>query len=116
MHPRGIGPKDPAPDYDDGDLCVRPGDYVAIAHGRVVVLPALQLALLAEFTRHPDQVRTREQLRDAVWGPVEGRLRVVDTAVARLRSALSEALPDRQYIHTHAKLGYRFSAENAPTS
>lgn len=109
---RGIGEEDPAPDYDDGRLKVAPRAYIAYADGSVIPLPVMQLALLAEFTRYPDRVRTRSELRTAVWGEDDPQaLRSVDTAVARLRAILSAAIPDRAYIHTHPKVGYRFSSE-----
>lgn len=112
MEQRGLGAADPAPDYDDGWLQVKPRDYIASADGVVLSLPLRQLALLAELTRSPGRVRTRGELYAAVWEGDEGDVtRVVDVTVAHLRARLSEVLPDRAYIHTHPRVGYRFHGE-----
>ena len=112
MHQAGLGPSDAAPGYDDGRLQVKPRDYLALADGSVLRLTPRQLALLAELAREPNRVRTRGDLLAAVWEsePSSGT-RVVDVAVAHLRARLAEALPDRAYIHTHPRIGYRFAAE-----
>jgi len=111
MHQRGLGRDDPAPDFDDGWLRVKPRDYIASARGVVLALPPRQLALLAELARWPGRVRTRDELYSAVWGEGSAATRVVDVAVAHLRAALGEVLPERRYIHTHPRMGYRFAGE-----
>lgn len=114
MHQAGLGPSDAGPDYDDGRLQIRPRDYVASADGVVLRLTPRQLALLAELAREPGRVRTRDDLLEAVWESEPGRgTRVVDVAIAHLRARLAEALPDRSYIHTHPRIGYRFAPEPA---
>ena len=114
MIQRGLGQADPAPDFDDGWLQVKPRDYIASANGVVLQLPVRQLALLAELTRSPGSVRTRDELFEAVWGGEQPTLtRVVDVTVAHLRARLSEALPERVYIHTHPRIGYRFAGQVA---
>lgn len=115
MEQRGLGEADPAPDFDDGVLQVKPRDYIALARGAVLQLPLRQLALLAELTRQPGRVRTRADLFAAVWGGSEDDLtRVVDVTVAHLRARLAAAIPERVYIHTHPRVGYRFAGERAP--
>lgn len=112
MRIRGLGP-DAAPDFDDGWLRVRPSAYLATGNGKVLQLPVRELALLVELTRHVGEVVAREDLLAAVWmdrGKTTSR--VVDAAVTSLRASLSEALPDRVYIHTHHRIGYRFSPES----
>lgn len=77
-----------------------------------MALPVRQLALLAELTRAPGRVRTRGELYAAVWDGRESDVtRVVDVTVAHLRARLAEALPNRAYIHTHTRIGYRFAGE-----
>lgn len=112
MEQRGLGQFDPAPDFDDGWLQVKPSDYIASANGAVLALPMRQLALLAELTRSPGRVRTRGELYAAVWDGEESDVtRVVDVTVAHLRARLGEVLPERVYIHTHTRIGYRFGGE-----
>ncbi len=113
MNQRGLGTSDPAPDYDDGRLCVRPRDYLALADGEVLPLTLQDLALLAALTRNAGRVVTRQELRDAAWEE-EITARAVDSAVTRLRSKLANALPEISYIHTHIRIGYRFSPEPPP--
>ncbi len=114
MTQRGLGQEDPAPDFDDGWLQVKPRDYIASARGVVLTLPPRQLALLAELAREPGRVRTRSELYAAVWEGDESAVgRVVDVTVAHLRARLAEVLPGRAYIHTHPRIGYRFSGEPA---
>jgi DNA-binding response OmpR family regulator len=114
MHQAGLGPSDAGPDYDDGRLRIRPRDYVASADGVVLHLTPRQLALLAELASEPGRVRTRDELLEAVWESEPGKgTRVVDVAIAHVRARLAEALPDRAYIHTHPRIGYRFAAEPA---
>ena len=113
MEQRGLGSADPAPDFDDGTLQVKPRDYVAVAGGAVLQLPLRQLALLAELARFPGRVRTREELFEAVWGgDASAVTRVVDVTVAHLRARLADAVPGRSYIHTHPRIGYRFGSED----
>ena len=114
MKQRGLGASDPLPDYDDGRLGVRPADYVATADGAVVKLKLRELGLLAALANACDRVVTREELLIRVWDSGDAVTpRAVDACVARLRAALSEALPDLRYIHTHARIGYRFAPEPA---
>jgi DNA-binding response OmpR family regulator len=113
VNQRGLGTTDPAPDYDDGRLCVRPRDYLALADGAVLPLTVQDLALLAALTRNAGRVITRQDLREAAWEE-DVNARAVDTAVARLRSKLAGALPEISYIHTHFRIGYRFAPEPPP--
>jgi two-component system response regulator VicR len=74
-------------------------------------LTALEFDLLHTFLQHRGQVLTREQLLDQVWGyQYDGDLRVVDTAVKRLRKKLSAQ--DRrasQLLMTVRGVGYKMS-------
>ena len=111
---RGLGANDPFPDYDDGRLQIRPADYIATADGAIVRLKPRELGLLAALASRPDRIVTREELLETVWDPDEQiASRAVDACVARLRATLAAALPDIRYIHTHARIGYRFGQERA---
>jgi DNA-binding response OmpR family regulator len=115
MKQRGLGANDPLPAYDDGRLRVRPADYVATADGAVLGLKLRELGLLAALANAKDRVITREELLERVWASDEAITpRAVDACVARLRATLAQALPELRYIHTHARIGYRFAPEAAP--
>lgn len=71
--------------------------------GRSVELSAREFALAETFLRHPDQVLSREQLLDMVWGlDFDPGSNVVDVYVRYLRRKLGEA-----YIETVRGMGYR---------
>jgi DNA-binding response OmpR family regulator len=96
---------------DDVSTTVRSGDVTVdlVAHrafvdGEEVQLSARELALLATLARHPNQVLSREQLLDIVWGiAFDPGSNVVDVHVAALRRKIGAAR-----IDTVRGTGYRF--------
>jgi DNA-binding response OmpR family regulator len=95
-----------------GDLEVRPTEHLALARGRALTLSVRELQVLAALARRQGRVLTREELYETVWGgALRGDDRSVDVYVHKLRSKLTRALPEWQFIHTHFGLGYRFAAE-----
>jgi DNA-binding response OmpR family regulator len=79
--------------------------------GILISLSALEFELLHTFMRHAGQVLTREQLLNLVWGyDYTGDLRVVDTAVKRLRSKLRTLDPDaEELLSTVRGVGYKLT-------
>ena len=95
-----------------GDLEIRPSEYVAYARCRPLQLTVRELDLLTALAERRDRIVSREELYDVVWEePYRKSDRSVDVYVARLRHKLGEAIPGRQYIHTHFGFGYRFSSD-----
>lgn len=95
-----------------GSLDVTPGAYTARADGRVVPLTPREFELLVELMRRPHEVLSRELLYELCWGqPMTASDRAVDVYVRKLRAKLEHASPAWRYIHTHYRLGYRFSPE-----
>ncbi len=96
-----------------GPLEIRPAEYVALVDGRTLPLTLRELQLLSILASHPQQVMTRERLYREMWGesPSEHDRRV-DVHVSRLRSKLRAAMPEREIIHTHPGIGYRFADED----
>ena len=93
-----------------GALEVVPSTYTAWADGRVLSLTPRELDLLVVLMERPDRVLTRELLFELCWGHAMAPAdRAVDVYVRKLRAKLEEALPDWRFIHTHYRLGYRFS-------
>ncbi len=73
-------------------------------------LTALEFAMLHTLARHVDQVLSREQLLEQVWGyDYHDDLRVVDAVVKRLRSKLRQAAPEADLIVTIRSVGYKLS-------
>ncbi|WP_110515860.1 response regulator transcription factor [Herpetosiphon llansteffanensis] len=74
-----------------------------------VELSKIQLALLATFMRHPNQILSREQLLEAVFaGDYAGFDRSLDAHIARLRQRIEHDRTNPQYIITVYGLGYKF--------
>jgi DNA-binding response OmpR family regulator len=77
--------------------------------GASVELTAREFELLVYFMRHPNQVLSREQILNAVWGyDFDPGTNVVEVYVGYLRRKLS--LPDSPApIETVRSVGYRFA-------
>src|ERR1700722_5083932 len=70
------------------------------------------LQILAMLLEHPGEVVTREELRQKLW-PADTFVDFdhgLNSAVARLREALSDSAEKPRFIETVAKRGYRFIA------
>jgi DNA-binding response OmpR family regulator len=96
----------------DGDLEIRPNEYVAYSRGRPLRLTVRELDLLTALAERRDRIVSRQELYSVVWEvPYRKSDRSVDVYVARLRQKLDEAIPGCDYIHTHFGFGYRLSSE-----
>ena len=93
-------------------LEIRPEEHAALVDGRPLRLTVRELQMLSTLAAHPQRIMTREELYSEIWGG-EPRSddRSVDVYVSRLRSKLSDALPGLDLIHTHNRVGYRFSPD-----
>lgn len=76
---------------------------------QVVSLTEKEYELLKFFLLHPNQVLSREQLLEQVWGVhYNGSLQTVDTHMRTIRMKLKHA----DYIRTVAGVGYRLGDAN----
>ena len=95
-----------------GDLEIRPHEYLALARGRPLQLTVRELDLLTALAERHDRIVSREELYRAVWEEQYRKTdRSVDVYIARLRQKIGEAIPGRDYIHTHFGFGYRLSSD-----
>jgi len=69
---RGGGPPQMVPSYTDAHLSLDLAQRQVLVGGRPVSLTPLEFKLLATFVRHPNQVLSREQLLELVWGDPYG--------------------------------------------
>jgi two-component system response regulator MtrA len=91
-----------------GDLEVDERAFAARKRGRELSLTATEFRLLAELTRRPGQIFTREVLLDAVWGyDYLGDSRLVDVAIQRLRGKIEDDPAHPRLITTVRGVGYR---------
>lgn len=82
----------------------------AVTKGGVEVkLTHLELELLAFFARHPNQVFSRAQLFQLVWGQSAGSVRTVDNFVGQLRRRFEVDPEQPRHFITIRGSGYRFT-------
>lgn len=89
------------------NMTINPSTYIVTYHGTQLELPPKEFELLNFLAQHPNQVFTREQLLDKIWGyEFIGDTRTVDVHVKRLR----EKMPyeDIWSLKTVWGVGYKF--------
>ena len=89
------------------DLVINQTNYSVLYDNQVVEMPPKELELLYFLASSPNQVFTREQLLDHIWGyEYLGDTRTVDVHVKRLR----EKIKDHEHwgIATVWGIGYKF--------
>ena len=99
------GPSGNRVDYPD--LSINLTNYSVTYMGRNIEMPPKELELLYFLASHPNQVFTREQLLDNIWGyEYVGDTRTVDVHIKRLR----EKIKDRGNwsLTTVWGVGYKF--------
>lgn len=106
----------PAPVQNKGkcveyeDLIVNQTNYSVIYNGEQVDMPPKELELLYFLAASPNQVFTREQLLDHIWGyEYIGDTRTVDVHIKRLREKIKD---HKQWsISTVWGIGYKFEVK-----
>lgn len=73
-------------------------------------VPDQSLAILAMLLERPDELVTREEIQARLWpnGTVVEFDHSINSAMKRLRDALSDASPTPRFIETLPRKGYRF--------
>ncbi|MFK8907159.1 response regulator [Streptomyces sp. YS-3] len=96
-------------DPDLAGLVIDRAGLTVTKNGALVPLPPTELRLLLELSASPGRVFTREQLLESIWDHTFlGDSRLVDAAVARLRSKLEDLPAKPRYVQTVRGFGYRF--------
>lgn len=116
---RSASQKTPAPPAVNGqtgkyveypDLIVNLTNYSVIYQGHTLEMPPKELELLYFLAKSPNQVFTREQLLDQLWGyEYVGDTRTVDVHIKRLREKVKDH-PDWR-ISTVWGVGYKFEVK-----
>ena len=92
------------------DLIVNLTNYSVIYHGHSVEMPPKELELLYFLASSPNQVFTREQLLDHIWGyEYIGDTRTVDVHIKRLREKLKDN--ENWALSTVWGIGYKFEVK-----
>jgi DNA-binding response OmpR family regulator len=101
---------------DDGNIRIDHARRAVSIQGFEVSLTPLEYRLLTTFVRHPDQVLSREQLQDLVWGDTElGSADSVKLYVSYLRRKLA-AVAGTAPIETVRGFGYRYRPASSSAS
>lgn len=92
------------------DLIINQSNYSVIYRGRTVEMPPKELELLYFLASSPNQVFTREQLLDHIWGyEYIGDTRTVDVHIKRLREKIKDHEAWR--LATVWGIGYKFEVK-----
>jgi DNA-binding response OmpR family regulator len=107
---RRAGPREQQQNtYADGRLSIDFAGHVVLYEEKPVALTPLEFKLLTVFVRHPNQVLSRDQLLELVWGdPFGVSPEQVKLYVGYLRRKLDPATPDSTPIETVRGFGYRY--------
>ncbi len=88
------------------DLTLSPTTRMAQRGERTIELTAKEYDLLELFIRHPNQVLTRDQIYDRIWGyDFGGESNIIEVYIRYLRSKL-EAQGEPRLLHTVRGVGY----------
>ena len=86
-------------------------NYSVVVDGETVDMPPKELELLYFLASSPNQVFTREQLLDQIWGyEYIGDTRTVDVHIKRLREKIKDH--DSWSLSTVWGIGYKFEVKS----
>ncbi len=95
------------------DLTINQSNYLVLYNGNKVEMPPKELELFYFLAAHPNQVFTREQLLDHIWGyEYIGDTRTVDVHIKRLREKIKDHESWR--LATVWGIGYKFESKTKP--
>ena len=105
---RSMGTESSTEEIVFADLIINKNTYTIIYRGKRIDAPPKEFELLYFLALHPNQVFTREQLLEKIWGyDYLGDSRTIDVHIKRLREKFSEA-NGRWKIQTIWGVGYKF--------
>ena len=80
--------------------------------GREIELSRKEFEVLVFLASHPDELFSREELLEKVWGYEDffGGIRTVDVTMSRLRSKIEDKPAEPEYILTKRTKGYYIPA------
>ena len=89
------------------DLTISLTNYTTNYMGELLEMPPKELELLYFLATHPNQVFTREQLLDHIWGyEYIGETRTIDVHIKRIREKIRDH--EEWAIRTVWGIGYKF--------
>ncbi|MBQ6240142.1 MAG: response regulator transcription factor [Firmicutes bacterium] len=94
-------------------LVINQANYSVVYEDQEIEMPPKELELLFFLASHPNQVFTREQLLNQIWGyEYYGDTRTVDVHVKRIREKLNNDAHEEPWsIKTVWSVGYKFEVK-----
>ncbi|WP_342319167.1 MtrAB system response regulator MtrA [Corynebacterium mayonis] len=100
--------EEPAEVLNVGDLTIDVPQHMVTRGGKEIQLTPLEFDLLLEMARKPNQVHSREELLETVWGYRNASdTRLVNVHVQRLRSKIEKDPENPEIILTVRGVGYK---------
>lgn len=104
-----IKEKEQSKELNFGDMVINVDRYEVTVDGKVLDLTVREYELLYFLASQKDQIFTREQLLEKVWGyEYFGDVRTVDVTIRRLREKVEADSSNPKYILTKRGIGYYF--------
>ena len=92
-----------------GELTISPDSYTVTKNNHEIELTHREFELLYYLAQHLNQVLTRDNLLQIVWGyDYFGDVRTVDVTVRRLREKIETDPSNPEYLITRRGVGYYF--------
>lgn len=92
--------------YKDIELNLK--DFTAICNNKSLALTKHEFDLLKVLMEYPDQVFTKSNLFDLVWGDEDSADdNTLNVHISKIRNKLKENNPDVEYIETVWSIGYK---------
>jgi len=106
------GPANPAGSgtFAFADVVIDAGAHRLLRGGKEISVEPKAFSVLLHFVAHANQMLSRDQLLDAVWGHNYVTPATLNRIVAQLRKALGDDRDNPRFIQTVHGLGYRFIA------
>lgn len=99
---------EPSDVFEVGDLTIDVPQHTVTRGGEEIQLTPLEFDLLLEMARKPNQVHSREELLESVWGYRNASdTRLVNVHVQRLRSKIEHDPENPEIILTVRGVGYK---------
>jgi DNA-binding response OmpR family regulator len=97
--------------FEFSDVMLDFKKYRANKRGQELELSAREFDILKYLIQHRNQIVTRDELLDQVWGYTSSPItRTIDNHIAKLRQKIEDTPSDPQHIITVHRVGYRFVA------
>lgn len=97
-----------------GDLSINTTQHQVFRGEEEIVLTSIEFSLLSYLAHHPNQVFSRSQLLNAVWGyQHSGYEHTVNSHINRLRAKIERDATNPAMVQTVWGVGYKFNPDGA---